>query len=190
MQKFSPFNRFKKICKRISKYEGLPLSQVQQQQARKAGYADLHELQTCVKKVPHDSRLVEHVFGHDGFDGSEILADEALHLFINNILMDELAGEVASTNALDFYLDVFEVDHTNYCDETGVLSLKGTAILSGEADDDRPYAGSQIFADATVELLYCDIECEWSLNGGRSALKIDSVCNDLDLDNEPLQYLP
>ncbi len=181
MSKFSPFNRFKKIAKRISKNTGISLSQVQEQEARSAGYSCFHDLQICAKRNSQDSRLVEYVFGADGFDGNEILAREMLRIDLDGILMNELAGEIALTNAFDFYLDVMEVDYEYYCDDSGVLSLKGTATLTGEADEDRPFAGSQVYAYISVDLFYCDKQREWSLHDlSKNAVKIQSVSNDFE----------
>lgn len=190
MGKYSPLNRFKKACKKISKNTGISLAEAHSQEAQNAGYTHFHDLQVCAKKNPHDQRLLEYVFGDYGFDGNEILARELLSTILNDYLLNVLSGEIASTNATDFYLDHFEIDSEEYDDNDGSLTLKGTAIVSGTLQDDRPYYGSQLYAYMTVNLIYCDEERAWLLRGlPYEATKIEHVSNDMDEDPEPLLYL-
>jgi hypothetical protein len=158
MSDFSPLNIFKSQAKQLARDQDVKLSVAQETLARKAGFADYHELAVVAQRNPEDPRLMMAVFGIKDFD--DAIHEDDVYSDLDQELEDQLSGAIAETNASGFTVDALTVDDTQYADSTGILSLGVSLTYQGEQDQDRVYHGAAFFLNATVELLRRDgIRC-------------------------------
>lgn len=176
MSNFSPLNIFKSQAKQLARDQDVKLSVAQETLARKAGFADYHELAVVAQRNPEDPRLMMAVFGIKDFD--DAIHEDDVYSDLDQELEDQLSGAIAETNASGFTVDALTVDATRYADSTGLLSLGVSLNYQGEQDQDRVYHGAAFFLTATVELLRRD--GKWLL--AEDGVSISSMESDADRD--------
>ncbi|MEE4104536.1 hypothetical protein V2I78_10635 [Pseudomonas viridiflava] len=181
MSDFSPLNIFKSQAKEVARDQGLKLSVVQETLARKAGFADYHELSVVAQRSPQDPRLMVAVFGVKDF--IDAIHEDDVYANLDQELEDQLSGAIAETNASGFTVDALTVDTTEYAASTGMLTLGVSLTYQGQQDQERVYHGAAFFLTASVELLRR--EGEWLL--ADDGVSIISGESDADRDRRSEQ---
>ncbi|MBB6157055.1 hypothetical protein HDC30_004304 [Pseudomonas sp. JAI115] len=181
MSNFSPLNIFKSQAKQLVRDQDVKLSVAQETLARKAGFADYHELAVVAQRNPEDPRLMMAVFGVRDF--SEAIYENDIYTALDLELGEQLSGAIADTNASGFTTNDLYVGTAEYNGITGVLTLVVKLTFQGEQDPERMYSGTAFFLTATVELLRRD--GKWLL--ADEGVSISSGESDADRDRRSEQ---
>lgn len=137
MPSYTYFDLFKRRAKVFAQTADLQLAAAQERLAKECGFSDFHEVRTVSKRSPEDPRLVRAGLGVD--ETGDIIFELKLHSAVEEEIEEALAGEIAETNASDFILENLEVLESNYCQHSGVGTIRFTGKYTGEQDPDRVY---------------------------------------------------
>lgn len=165
MSNFSPLNIFKSQAKKLVRDQDVKLPVAQETLARKAGFADYHELAVVAQRNSEDPRLMMAVFGIKDF--KEAIHEDDVFSELDQELEDQLSDAMAETNANGFAIGDSVVVSVNYDAATGPLRLGISIAWEGQQDLERVYYRRLFFLETDVNLIRRD---------GRWSLGEDGVC--------------
>jgi hypothetical protein len=137
MPKFTYLDLFKRRAKLFSQFENLTLSVAQEQLARSCGFTDFHELQTVSKRFPTDPRMAKAELGIA--DPGDILYEQKVYSAVEEEIEEAFSGEIAETNASNFTIENLEILESNYCQHSGMGTIRFCGDYTGEQDPNRVY---------------------------------------------------
>ena len=157
---YSPYDLVKRQAKALAREFGIPRMQALEQLARRAGFADLHEMSTVARRAPLERRLLLAAFGIERWKALEdhVLVHEIDEL--NRFVEEDMSGAVAETNAVGFYIDDYAVGGGRYDIDTGLLQLRVDVHYAGDPDPDRTYLGSSFDCTYGVRLHWSGADWE------------------------------
>lgn len=180
MSRYTPLELIKRRAKSLHKDQGIPLNAAQQAIAHQFNFNNFHELQKVAGQHPvSDSRLLLAAFGV--IDLQEVIWEDGLHVRLDQILEDQMNGEIAETNAWGFSFEDLDIEHTSYDENIGRLTLTGSLTYSGYQDEDRVFHGSAFYLDVQLNLLRRDNKWIFDEENGVEILHCES---DLDRNRE------
>jgi len=148
MTRYTYLDLFKRRAKLLSQFETLKLSVAQKQLARSCGFTNFHELQTVSKRSPADPRLAKAGLGVA--ETEDILYEQGVYSAVEEEIEEALSGQIAETNASNFTIENLEILASNYCQRSGVSTIRFCGEYTGEQDPDRVYHGHSFPVHAEI----------------------------------------
>jgi hypothetical protein len=167
---------FKRRAKLFSQTENLKLSVAQEQLARECGFTDFHELQTVSKRSPGDPRLAKAGLGVA--EPGDILYEPKVYSAVEEEIEEALSSEIAETNASNFTLEDLEVLESDYCQRSGVGTVRFSGNYIGEQDPDRVYHDHSFPIHAKVRARKS--KDQWVISDYRS-FEMQGICADCEM---------
>ncbi|WP_152207918.1 hypothetical protein [Marinobacter changyiensis] len=175
MPNYTYLDLFKRRAKLFSQTKNLKLSVAQEQLARESGFTDFHELQTVSKRSPGDPRLAKAGLGVT--EPGDILYEQKVYAAVEQEIEEALAGEIAETNASNFTLENLEVLESNYCQRSGVGTVRFSGDYIGEQDSDRIYHDHSFPVHAEIRARKSNDQ--WALSDDEG-FEIQGICVDCE----------
>lgn len=178
MSSYTAFELIKRQARSLQRAQGITLSAAQQQVARQFNFANFHELTTVAHQNPvTDGRVLLAAFGVT--DLTHAIWEDDLPSELDEMLEDQLSGEIAETNAWGYSAEDIEIETASYDTAVGKLVLSGSLTYSGYQDEDRVYCGTAFYLDVEIHLLRR--EGKWIFDA-ESGLEIQTCESDIDRD--------
>ncbi|HDJ1985083.1 TPA: hypothetical protein PPS74_005189, partial [Salmonella enterica subsp. enterica serovar Concord] len=122
--------------------------------AKNSNFSNYHELTKVSKETPLESRLLMAAFGDNNFE--EAIYHNGPFLSLEMAVDDELAADIATTNAEGFVIDDLTVLDTAYDETKGILDMQVAFNYLGDQLPDHVYSGTEFDVEAKVRLSWRD----------------------------------